>query len=111
MTFDTSAKICIFLLASQDLIRVFSWFFLQKITMIRGSALRITLATLESAIAAGGCSAGGLFVGFGLGDSGVLTRKEWGENRKPWFWNAPEWKDGGMFLYVWWFESIVFVHL
>ena len=57
------------------------------------------------------CAAGGLFVGFGLGDSGVLTRKEWGENRKPWFWNAPEWKDGGMFLYVWWFESIVFVHL
>ena len=56
MTFDTSAKICIFLLASQDLIRVFSWFFLQKITMIRGSALRITLATLESAIAENGRS-------------------------------------------------------
>lgn len=87
MTFDTSAKICIFLLASQDLM-CFLRVFPSKDHHDQRERLEDHPGhpgvrhrrerpqrwwEIPHLCATGGCSAGGFFVGFGLGDSGVLT--------------------------------------
>eukprot|EP00435_Cladocopium_sp_Y103_P044576 s452_g12.t1 len=86
-----------------------------------GSALRITLATLESAIAENGRSGDDKFPTFvQLADAqlvdfwmflGSILKFEWEKSEeKPetMVLNAPKWNDGAMLRYAWWFESIVF---